>query len=302
MIDNMRQYTDNYTCGIFPFSKKHFRNIKKCGSSIWRGLWYWNNWPQAEEYIEGKKYDVVIFQKVWHEELYESLAQRKDVIKILDLCDPEHIMGNWPIMRIASLVDGIVTSSQGLKDGLEQLGVQCPVVWIDDRVDTKFFQFRKRKEHTGQLKQAVWFGYRGHGENALQPVLPYLMMNQIKLTTISDTPLIFPSYEYNMNNKEFNWEQLPFDLLEADIMLNPAILSPLAKYKSDNKSYLAWAFGLPVVKTNDDLKQYMDGEAREKESKRVYNLIDSELTVQKSIEEYKVFIQKLWELKMQPSK
>lgn len=290
---------EELSIGIFTFSKKHFRSIEKCGSSIWRGMWYWNNWPQAEEYVEGKQYDVVIFQKVWQEDLYLELAKREDVLVILDLCDPEWIMGNWPIMKISSLIDGIVVSSKGLEIALKQMGVLCPVIWINDRVDTSFFKVRRRKEHSGEIKQAVWFGYRGNGESALQPVLPYLMMNNIKLTTLSDNPLIFPEYEYNMSNKEFKWEQLPFDLLEADVLLNPMTMSPLAKYKSDNKTYLGWTFGLPVVKTNDDLQKYMDGTEREQESVRVYNLVDNELNVKKSIEEYKSFIKMLWEKKTQ---
>ena len=281
--------------GIFPFSKKHFRDIKKCGSSVWRGLWYWRNWPQAEEYVEGKKYDVVIFQKVWHKSLYEELAKRDDVIVILDLCDPEWIMGNWPIMRIASLIDGIVTSSKGLEDGLKKLGVEkyCPVQCIEDRVDISFFTLRKRKEHSGNLKNVIWFGYRGNGESALQPVLAYLMLKDIKLTTISDVPLIFPEYEFNMKSKIFDWEQLPFDFLEVDALLNPPVMSALAQYKSQNKTYLGWTFGLPVIKTLIDLEKFMSGEEREKESKRVYNLVDNELNVKQSIIEYKEFITKL---------
>src|SRR5437667_17993 len=109
------------SCGIFTFAKKHHRPIEKCGSSMWRGEWLWRNWPQAENYVEGRHYDVVIFQKVWHPELYEKIT---DSIKILDICDPEWLQSDWPIFKIASQMDAIITSSEGLYNALKILGIE----------------------------------------------------------------------------------------------------------------------------------------------------------------------------------
>ena len=158
--------------GIFTFAKAHKRDPEKIGSSAWRGSWYWENWPEAEEYVEGKKYDVVIFQKVWKEELYKYV----DAIKILDLCDPEWMTADWPIMYMAELLDAIVVSSEGLYNALKAMGVEkhCELVWIDDRVDMSKIQTVKRPER--KMKTAGWFGYHKNGENVFNLLVYYLQI------------------------------------------------------------------------------------------------------------------------------
>lgn len=277
--------------GVFTFSKKHGRPIERCGSSIWRGKWIVDNWDDAEYYLEGKKYDAVIFQKVWWRDLYESL----DCIKILDLCDPEWLMGNWPIVEISYLVDAIVVSSEGLYNALKPIiNPECELVWIDDRVDFEQFGKGMKKTQVGKPSKIGWFGYYGNGEKTLQQVIYSLKEHDLKLKVISDNEIMYPDFEEYIENVLFDWDTLVFEMLDCDIMLNPPIMSPLARYKSQNKTYLAWALGLPVATNGEELRKLLDMETLQQESERVYKLVRKKYDVKTSINEYKELIEKLW--------
>jgi len=281
--------------GIFTFSKKHGRPIERCGSSIWRGKWYVDNWPEAEYYVEGKKYDVVIFQKVWWRELYEQL----DCIKVLDLCDPEWLMAGWPIVEMSYLVDAIVVASDGLYNALKPIiNPDCELVWINDRVDFQQFGKGMKKQYTSDTVSKIgWFGYFGNGEKTLQQVIYSLREHDLKLKIISDNTIEYPDFEQYIENVEFNWETLPYEMLDCDLMLNPPILSPYSKYKSQNKTYLAWALGLPVATNGDELRELLDMVYLRGQSHRVYDLVRLEYDVKQSIKEYKDLIDRLWERK-----
>lgn len=276
--------------GIFSFAQKHNRSYDKCGSSILRAKWMWENWPDAEEYVEGRKYDVVIFQKVWWPEMLKIHTG----IKILDLCDPEWLQSRWPIVEIAHQVDAIVVSSKGLKDGLEMIIPKdvCPIIWIDDRMDLKFGN-GFTKIHKGDAKRVAWYGYRHNGQQALPQVLPTLKALNLHLHIVSENKLDFGGYEDMTTYAEFDWNTLPFELMSCDIVLNPPIASPYSMYKSKNKTYLAWMLGLPVAHNGDELRSFLIEESRIKEGKRVSELVKKEYTIEKSIEEYKNLIEEL---------
>ena len=280
--------------GIYTFARHHGRDIEKCGSSVIRGLWYDRNWPEAELYREGKKYDAIIFQKVWWEEIYEKY----DGIKILDLCDPEWIQSDWPIKKISTLVDAIVVSSEGLYEGLKKIidPEDCELIWIDDRVDMDFIGELK-KEHEGPAKKIGWYGYSGNGQAALPQVLHFLPRHELELKIISDKEITFAGYESLITNVEHSWSSILFELLSCDIILNPPLLSPYARFKSKNKTYLAWALGIPVAHNAEELERFLDADTRAEEGDRVYKLVREDYGVEKSITEYKELIEKLWKNK-----
>lgn len=277
------------TVGIFPWARTKFPTpLEKIGSSVWRGKWYWENWEEAEEYVEGQKYDVVIFQKYYNEELYKNL----DCIKILDICDPEWITSDWPIVEMSQYLDAIVCSSEGLRDALQAI-VDIPVYFVDDRVSLGY-----AKEHKApvrmQCRTVGWFGYSGHMQTLFPIILPVLKKLGLKLVIISDREISQMGYEDIITNVDYNWDTLPFDLGQCDIILNPPIQSPLAQYKSQNKTYLANAFGLPVARTADELRVLMDYTARKEAAEKAYSDVREKHHVGISIEEYKAIINELW--------
>jgi len=274
--------------GIYTFAKKHYRNIEKCGSSMIRGQWLVDHWPEAELYREGKKYDVIIFQKVWLEELYDGF----DGIKILDLCDPEWIQSNWPIKKIAKKVDAITVSSKGLYDELKKI-VDCEVIWIDDRVNLDYVGGHKKKHIAGRAETVGWFGYSGNGFNVLDPVKGHIYTEQLKLNVISDKEIRFPTINSQTKFKEFSWDKLIFDLLECDFILNPPLNNSFGKYKSLNKTYLAWALGIPVAHNIGEFKEFIDGDKRKLAGESVYNIVRKDFDIKQSVKQYQELIKKI---------
>ncbi len=70
--------------GICSMEKFDSRTFNSVGSSRIRVRWLLPYWLEAEEYVIGKKYDILIFQKVY----WESFKKNGNFkgIKILDLC------------------------------------------------------------------------------------------------------------------------------------------------------------------------------------------------------------------------
>ena len=71
--------------GILTFEQFHGR--KDIGSSRIRAKWVINHWPEAEEFVFGQKYDVVIYQKAY----WLEHAQEFKGLKILDICDADFL-------------------------------------------------------------------------------------------------------------------------------------------------------------------------------------------------------------------
>ena len=107
----------------------------------------------------------------------------------------------------------------------------------------------------------------------------------------------FINYEHIIHNVDHSWDTILFELLDCDVILNPPISSPYAKYKSKNKTYLAWALGLPVAHNLQELARFLDEGERKEEGERVYNLVREKYDVKQSVTEYKKLIKEIWEKK-----
>ena len=66
----------------------NFHQKKDIGSSRIRGKWVIEH-MDAEEFVQGKKYDTIIFQKTY----WKEMARVFKGVKILDICDPDWLDG-----------------------------------------------------------------------------------------------------------------------------------------------------------------------------------------------------------------
>lgn len=92
------------------------RPVNSVGSSRIRARWLCDFWPEAQEYHVGEKYDVIIFQKAY----WQEMMVKFDGIKIFDLCDPDWLIPR-PVVESAQLCDAVVTSTQALADYLKKV-------------------------------------------------------------------------------------------------------------------------------------------------------------------------------------
>lgn len=264
------------------------------GSSRIRVTWLLNYWPEAEAFKIGPKYDVVIFQKAY----FTRYMKAFDGIKILDICDPDWLEGK-PVMETIGFCDAVVTSSKGLYDYLSQV-TEKPVLWIDDRVDLNLHT--QRKEHVGKAQGVVWFGYNNNF-SVVDGTIATLHRLGLKLTVISDMPYHPGSkihgvddgwIKANIKNVKFDPEFINEEIINGgDIVLNPRPETGKFKFKSNNKTIIAWALGMPVALDSNDLGRFLSEEERKKEAELRLKNVEENYDVKISVSQYKELIAKI---------
>jgi hypothetical protein len=261
------------------------------GSTRLRAQGLIDHWPEAERFRIGCNYSTVIFQKVYW---LEFALVFKD-FKILDLCDPDLLNWNSPCIRMADACDAVTASTPQLTELISKY-TSTPTYCIPDRIDFNSIGGR-RKDHTGNgsTKVAAWFGYSTNFPS-LDCAIPDLQRCGIgKLIVITDPgrPYWPPLEAYDrihVINYRWSPETVYDQLLEADIVLNFRLDSGRWKYKSNNKTILAWSLGLPVAHNGAELSELMSEEARIREVKIRYEEVLRDYDVGQSVDEYKSLI------------
>lgn len=261
------------------------RPLNAVGSSRIRARWLINYWPHAEEYKVGKPYDVMIFQKAYWKEMLEQF----DGIKIFDICDPDWLEPR-PVIESVDLCDACVTSTEALAEYIRKF-TNKPVICIPDRVDFRLHD--PRGKHEGRAEKIGWFGY-SQNQHYLNQTLDFLIEKNLELVSISNAPLSLPyGYEgrVKVTNIHYNFETVNEELKKCDMALLPETGQDLkGKFKSNNKLTTAWALGLPVVQTADDLDRFMDAEERNKEMSEKLAFARENYDVRLSVKEYQNLI------------
>lgn len=270
------------TVGILTFERHQGR--KDIGSSRIRGHWLINNWPEAEEFVQGRKYDTVIYQKAYftdHAKLFKGF-------KIFDLCDPDFLHWGYKTKEMIEYCDAVTTSTEPLAEALRKM-TDKPVLCIPDRLDLA--EMPSQKYHVGIAKRAVWFGYSTNFE-MLYPVLHFIKKFKLGLIVISDKAFSLPAgyREIELTNYPFNWKTAYKDIQEGDMVINPQSSKGRWKFKSNNKTQLGWALGMPVAMNAEDLQRFMSEEERRKEQTLRNEEIKTLWDIKLSVEEYRNLI------------
>ena len=264
---------------------------KNAASSRIRGKWLIKYWPEAEEFVYGRKYEVVIYQKCYpvdHAKLFKG-------IKILDLADPDHTIRE-PIIEMMRYCDAMTVSSEALRDFYQTM-IDKPVVFIDDRQDLEYL--KEKKQHKGRAKEVVWYGY-SHNSHVLKAVLPSLERLKLGLSIISDSMTTVTAYSKERREKrvkerwiKWNLDKVNREIIKSDIVIMPSSMKPNDRFKSLNKTTNAWALGMPVANTADDLEKFLSEEARKKEAEKNLKIVKEKFDVRISVQEMKDLINKL---------
>lgn len=278
------------TIGILTMEKMDNRELNSVGSSRIRARWLLPFWEEAEDYVIGKKYDVMIFQKVYWSNMMKAFTG----VKILDLCDPDWLEGK-PVFEYVDMVDAVTTSTEALAEYVRKIRPDKLVKCIPDRVYLPEATPIHEK-HKGPLKKVVWFGY-AHNSHYLIKAYDELIKHGIELTAISnneiDLPLIYRG-KMSINNIPYNYDTVNKEIVKADALLMPEPFGDeKSKYKSNNKVIQAWALRMPVIRAPEDLEKLISGEAREEEAAKRRKEVEDKWDVKYSVEEYRLLINKL---------
>lgn len=269
--------------GICTFQKWHGRAPGSIGSSVIRGNWLVEKWPEAELWTNGAKFDVMIFQKVYKQYLIRDFPG----FKILDLCDPDWMQEDMKLLEVAEYVDVITCSTQAIADFIKQVLPNKKVVMIPDRLNLDYFT--RRKKHFDPAKSVVWFGYRHNAEKALPHSLQSLVKSNLSLYVVSNKAYT-PRMNFGIEIKNIKWvpETAYQSIQLADMALNPSLISEAkAKYKSNNKTLIAWALGLPVADDGDSMRRFLDPKERQKEVDMRWEEIKEKWDIELSVKQFK---------------
>lgn len=271
---------ENKTVGFVLF--ENYLQRKNIGSSRIRGHWLIDRMAEAEEFVQGKLYDTIIFQKVYWKEMARAFKGKK----ILDICDPDWLDG-FEIVSFAKEMDAVTVPTEAMKEAMSKF-VDCPIYVIPDRILLQ--EMVPPKVHEGKAKKVAWFGY-SHNMDILDQTLPTLRKKGLELIVISDGT--FRTSECKVENVKWEAESWQEEIQKADFCILPEKLVGRALFKSPNKTHQAWALGMPVAKTPEDIDRFMDAEERTKEAEKNLAWVKENGDVSKSVEELRAVIQSI---------
>jgi hypothetical protein len=278
--------------GIVSF--EDFGRRVNVGSSRIRARWLLNYWSEAELFTTGRKYKAVIFQKAYWWQYVEAYGG----IKIVDICDPDFLNWRHQLKRMMDCCDAVTASTEALVDTLKA-HTHRPVFYIPDRLDPQAFG-GLRKDHTGKgrARAVAWYGYSHNfaALNSMVEILPELGIEELLVVADENKPYHLPhSIKDKLQLRNVAWrpDTVYKNLLQADIVINPKIAIGRWRYKSNNKTLAAWAIGLPVAHTREELASFISEAARIKEVELRYNRLFDEYHVRKSVDEYRRLIHDL---------
>lgn len=272
--------------GILTFEQ--FNGKKNLGSSKIRGQWVINKWPEAKKFMQGGKYDAVIYQKAYFVDHAKAFKGKK----IFDICDPDFLHWGYRTVEMITECDAVTTSTEALAEQMRHF-TDKPVFCVPDRLDLD--ELSKRKYHKGDAKWIVWYGY-SHNFDMLKGVLPTLKSLKLNLMVISDggfNPGIGYSDSIQVRNLPFSWKTIYDDILDGDIVINPQSKKGRWQYKSNNKTIMSWALGMPVATDFESLKRFISEEERRKEQVAKLQEVKEQWDVSLSVQQYKDILAQL---------
>ena len=253
------------------------------GSVKLRAEWVCRHWPEAAVYDGSQRFagaQLYVFQKAYlvarTREWIQKVAKWRDRGRCrlaFDLCDPDFLEPEHArrMSALLPLFDFATVTTEALGAWMEQ---RLPTYVIPDRVDLEELDKIGRKTDTSDTDEPrlVWAGYERNvpAMRMLQPRIEELGLEADVL--VMDSPIPFENF----------WRMM----LQYDVLLNPRPDVPPFSYKSDNKTLIAWALGLPVARTAQELEELCDPEWRRVEAASRRAEVESDWSVALSVQEW----------------
>ena len=271
--------------GIWLYSSVH--NKPDTASSRIRGTWLMKYWPELEELHYGRKYNFVLFQKVYEVEY----AKIFDGIKILDVCDPDYMDKTIHFMEMVETCDVVTVSTPYLQKAI-QGWTKKPVIIIPDRHDLEFF--KEKKTHRNKAKEVCWYGY-SHNSGSLKSIKDLLVEHNIRISIISEDPITLSDDIKPVDERWTKWqlETVNKEIVKSDFVVMPGSRDPNSRFKSNNKTVNAWFLKMPVATCVEEFERFLDPVERQKEADEKYKFAVENYDIKISIKEYQDLINKI---------
>jgi hypothetical protein len=271
---------------------EQYFGLRHLGSTRIRARWPLRYWPEAEEFRADVTYDVLIFQKAYD----VPRAAAFPGVKILDICDPDFLRRRTRIEQMVEHCDAVTCSSVPLVEDMRGMTGK-PVRLVADRIDFAAIG-TSRKHHSGPTRTVAWFG-NSQNLPVLDPTISMLLEFDIRTLLVVATagfPYTPPSSaagRLEVVNLPWSEDSVHRHLLRADVVLNPRVEAGEWRYKSLNKTTLAWALGLPVAHTRSELEALMTEEQRRREARLRRLEVRQNYDVRDTVRDYRRLIEEL---------
>lgn len=277
---------------IVTFCKYHGRRRGEIGSSVIRGDWLAEAWPEAKLWSNGQYFDAIIFQKAY----WKDMMQDFEGVKILDLCDPDWMQGDVNIKEISDLCDAITCSTEELTKFMKNFIHDKKILTVPDRLNLDYFT--RKRAHTEKARSVVWFGYYHNAKAVLPHILPSLKTRKLNLYVVSNSPFE-PNNNFGVEIINIPWsvENAFMDIQSGDFAINPQPPVSNFRFKSNNKTLISWGLGLPVANSADDMDRFLDPKERQKEADMRWEEIKISWDIKLNVNLYKELICHLQENK-----
>lgn len=213
-------------------------------------------------------YDAYIFQKLYLTARAVQWARsfsQQGKIMALDMCDADWLFSDVHrerLLRLLPLFHFAVAPTSLLAGWLSNW---LPAHVIPDRVDLEVHTERHEPRDTDSPR-LVWFG---NSSNLVTLEQMWVTIRDLKLElTILADKLVAPWNERPVYFVEWTLEGANAEIVQYDVALNPRLECGHFAYKSLNKTITAWALGVPVAHTVEELGKLLRHEARAVESQR----------------------------------
>lgn len=183
-----------------------------------------------------------------------KLVRMAEAYNVIDHCDPVWWWDPARSYKAHDLADAIVCATEGAaRDYADFAGMSEPVVIIPDRLQLPAYPYKRPPHKHADPVRFVWFGMEQNRIALLNCLanLERLTANGVnmQLTIIDNGPEhvlnwteMFPVYHTRWTLETEN------RLIAAhDIALVPPYPGPWGALKSNNRTLVAWACGLPVI-------------------------------------------------------
>lgn len=286
--------------GLLTFEKFHRKKLDSIGGSRIRMNTLLRYWDSAELFKYGRKYDVVIYQKVYWTDHPKSFKG----IKIFDLCDPDYLHWGHMVVEMISYCDAVTVATPELAEDVAHF-TDKPIWVIPDRLDLNAYPYKK--EHSGRAKVIGWYGYSQNyaviNESGIIKALVDLNAKEggdMEFVVISDNiymPPVFAKDKLKVTNYKWTVNTVDKDIQTCDIIVNPKLNSGAWRYKSNNKTIHSWALGVPVATNLKELTRLMDAENRIEEIKIRQQELVANYDIRASVKEYMMLIETITQSK-----
>ena len=226
---------------------------RAAGSRLIRCEWVAAYWEGAEVYDGTQSFsdaDLVIFQKAYLSDRSRNLLRQLHAWRSVshrpalcfDLCDPDFLDDTHRerLLKVLPLFDFATASTAPLQDWL---GQYLPAYEVPDGINQAAITAR-HTDSGSTSPRIVWMGYQGNS-GALSAIAGAM----VDLGLTGDIVAVEKPQPFGAFCQQ---------LSEYDILLNPRPDHWVYRYKSNNKTLVAWEIGVAVARDGDELGYLLD--------------------------------------------